>query len=93
MAEYRISAQSGADWPAMPDENLSDYLVPESLRCEVEEDSDVLVLRVDEVIVSVSWELAETWYVDVEGSVSPASADSIVSGIAQRLVFARGREV
>ncbi|MFE0964142.1 hypothetical protein [Streptomyces fungicidicus] len=92
MPEYTISTRSGADWPAIPAGDLSRHLAPESLHCEIEDDGDVLVLRNDEATVSVSQELAGTWYVDVEGSLSPESADSIASEIAQQLGEATGEQ-
>ncbi|MFE0473162.1 hypothetical protein ACFW2V_16225 [Streptomyces sp. NPDC058947] len=88
MPEYTISAQSGIDWPAVPVGNLA----PKSLPCEIDEGSDGLVVRAGEATVRVSWELAGTWYVDVEGAESPASADSIAAEIARQLGDATGQQ-
>lgn len=82
------STQSGADWPAVPPGKLSSHLTPPHLNCEVVEDGSVLVLRIGVATVSVSWELAGTWYVGIEGSETPEWADSVTSEIAQQLAKA-----
>ncbi|MDQ1037382.1 hypothetical protein QFZ75_003798 [Streptomyces sp. V3I8] len=92
MAEYTISTQSGSDWPDMPTGDLSSYLLPKSLQCKIVDDSDVLVFRAGRATVSVSWELAGTWYVDIEGSESSASAELIAAEIAQQLGDATGEQ-
>ncbi|MET9041121.1 hypothetical protein [Streptomyces mirabilis] len=66
--------------------------MPQLPQCEIVNDSDVLVLRIGETTVSASWELASTWYIDVEDSASPESADSIASEIAHRLGEAAGKQ-
>ncbi|MET8162877.1 hypothetical protein ABZT34_01225 [Streptomyces sp. NPDC005329] len=85
MPEYTISTQSGADWPAIPAGELSSHLAPKSLPCEIVEDGSVLVLRIGDATVHISWELLGTWYVDIEGSASFEQADSIASEIARQL--------
>lgn len=92
MPEYTISTQSGSDWPDMPAGNLSSCLLPQSLECKIVDDSDVLVFRAGKATVSVSWELAGTWYVDIEGSESSGSADLIAAEIAQQLGEATGEQ-
>ncbi|MFH0173306.1 hypothetical protein ACIA6D_11835 [Streptomyces cacaoi] len=85
MPEYTISTRSGADWPDIPAGKLSSHLAPKALQCEIVEDSSVLVLRIGDSTVSVSWELLGTWYVDIEGPESPEQADTITSEIARQL--------
>lgn len=92
MPEYTISTQSGSDWPDMPAGDLSSYLLPQSLECKIVDDSDVLVFRAGKATVSVSWELAGMWYVDIEGSEPSASADLIAAEIAQQLGEATGEQ-
>ncbi|MFH8739169.1 MULTISPECIES: hypothetical protein [unclassified Streptomyces] len=92
MPEYTISTQSGSDWPDMPAGGLSSYLLPKSLQCKILDDSDVLVFRAGKATVSVSWELAGTWYVDIEGCESSGSADLIAAEIAQQLGDATGEQ-
>ncbi|MGN2361011.1 hypothetical protein [Streptomyces luridiscabiei] len=92
MPEYTIGTRSGSDWPAIPAGGLSSYLLPKSLQCKIVDDSDVLVFRVGKATVSASWELAGTWYVDIEGSQSSASADLIAAEIAQQLGDAAGEQ-
>ncbi|WP_406110183.1 hypothetical protein OG698_45645 [Streptomyces sp. NBC_01003] len=90
--EYTISTESGSDWPDVPAGNLSSYLLPRSLEREIVDDSDALVFRVDKATVSVSWELAGTWYVDVEGCEVSELADLIAAEIAQQLGDATGEQ-
>ncbi|USQ88389.1 hypothetical protein NFX46_34340 [Streptomyces phaeoluteigriseus] len=90
MPEYAISTQSGAGWPAPAAGALSRHLAPRSLPYEIVDDSDVLVLRIAGATVTVSWELADSWYVDIEGSPSAEWADSVASEIAGRLGQATG---
>lgn len=92
MPEYTISTQSGRDWPDMPAGDLSSYLLPKSLQCKIVDDSEGLVFRAGNATVSVSWELAGTWYIDIEGSESSGSADLIASEIAQQLGDATGEQ-
>ncbi|MGW6403373.1 hypothetical protein [Streptomyces sp. NPDC055134] len=92
MPEYTISTESGSDWPDIPPGDLSSYLLPKSRRCEIVDGSDALVFRVGKATVSVSWELAGTWYVDVEGSESSELADLIAAEIAQQLGAATGEQ-
>lgn len=92
MPEYTISTQSGSDWPDMPAGDLSSYLLPKSLQCQIVDDSDVLVFHAGTATVSVSWELAGTWHVEIEGSESSSSADLIAAEIAQQLGDATGEQ-
>ncbi|MGA5251864.1 hypothetical protein ACPCIX_23875 [Streptomyces pseudogriseolus] len=92
MPEYTISTQSGRDWPDMPAGDLSSYLLPKSLQCKIVDDSEGLVFRAGKATVSVYWELAGTWYIDIEGSESSGSADLIAAEIAQQLGVATGEQ-
>ncbi|MER6433771.1 hypothetical protein ABT272_39605 [Streptomyces sp900105245] len=92
MPEYTISTHDGSDWPDVPAGNLSTCLLPKSLECEIVDDDGLLVFRADKATVTVSWELAGTWYVDIEGSESSGSADLLAAEIAQRLGDATGAQ-
>ncbi|OIK27986.1 hypothetical protein [Streptomyces malaysiense] len=85
MPEYTISTRSGADWPDIPAGKLSSHLAPKSQPCEIVEDGSVLVLRIGDATIHVSWEILGTWYVDIEGSASLEQADTIASEIARQL--------
>ncbi|MEU8949365.1 hypothetical protein [Streptomyces sp. NPDC048489] len=92
MPEYTISTQSGSDWVALPAGNLSHHLLPKSLQCEIVDDTDVLTFRSGKAVASVSWELAGTWYVSVEGAESSGLADLIAAKVAQQLGDATGQQ-
>ncbi|MER5860542.1 hypothetical protein ABT131_33860 [Streptomyces sp900105245] len=92
MPEYTISTHGGSDWPDVPAGDLSAYLLPKSLECEIVDDHGVLVFRAGKATVTVSWELAATWYIDIEGSESTGSADQLAAEIAQQLGDATGAE-
>ncbi|MFE3270004.1 hypothetical protein [Streptomyces sp. NPDC059215] len=92
MPEYTISTQSGNDWPDLPAGDLSRHLLPKSLQCKIVNDSGALIFRTGQATVSVSWELAGTWYVDIEGPESSGFADLIAAEIAQQLGEATGEQ-
>ncbi|MEV6251260.1 hypothetical protein AB0M38_34585 [Streptomyces sp. NPDC051742] len=89
-AEYTISTASGNDWPAMPGTDYATLFQPRSLLCEPVEAEGDHSFRTGATLVSVSWELAGTWAVYVEGAVSPEAADLIVEEMAQQLSEATG---
>ncbi|MEU9858957.1 hypothetical protein [Streptomyces sp. NPDC047974] len=89
-AEYTISTASGNDWPAMPGADYATLFQPRSLTCEPAEAEGDHCFRTGAALVSVSWELAGTWAVYVEGAVSLEAADLIVEEMAQQLSEATG---
>ncbi|MEU1226177.1 hypothetical protein [Streptomyces sp. NPDC005828] len=89
-AEYTISTASGNDWPALPGIDFATLFQPRSLVCEPAEGEGDHSFRTGTALVSVSWELADTWAVYVEGAASPEAADLIVEEMARQLGEAAG---
>ncbi|MEU4106175.1 hypothetical protein [Streptomyces tanashiensis] len=85
VAEYTIRTAGGNDWPALPGVDFATLFQPRSLVCEPADGEGDYSFRTGTALVSVSWELAGTWYVTVEGSASPEAADLIVAELAQQL--------
>lgn len=88
--EYTISTVSGNDWPALPGSDFATVFQPRSLVCEPAEGAGDHAFRAGPALISVSWELAGTWAVHVEGAASPEAGDLIVAEIAQQLSEATG---
>ncbi|MER8041750.1 hypothetical protein [Streptomyces sp. NPDC094032] len=89
-AAYTISTASGNDWPVLPGIDYATLLQPRSLACESAEEEGDHSFRTGTALVSVSWELAGTWAVSVEGAASPEAADLIVEEMARQLGEATG---
>ena len=89
-AEYTISAASGNDWPALPGIDYATLLQPRSLVCESAEAEGDHSFRTGTALISVSWELAGTWAVYIEGAASLEAADLIVEEMARQIGEATG---
>ncbi|MFF8381332.1 hypothetical protein ACF07V_35060 [Streptomyces sp. NPDC015661] len=89
-AEYTISTASGNDWPALPGIDYATLFRPPSLVCESAEAEGDHSFRTGTALISVSWELAGTWAVCVEGAASLEAADLIVGEMARQLGEATG---
>ncbi|MER5202430.1 hypothetical protein [Streptomyces sp. NPDC002825] len=89
-AEYTISTSSGNDWPALPGVDYATLFQPRSRACEPAEAEGDHSFRTGTALISVSWELAGTWAVSVEGAASLESADLIVEEMARQLGEATG---
>ncbi|MGW7259282.1 hypothetical protein [Streptomyces sp. NPDC054834] len=90
MPEYTISTAEGDDWPALR-VSLATALQPRSFQCEIVQDDHLLTLRTGGTTIQASWELAGTWYVDVDGAPSLETADHIAAEIALQLGEATGK--
>ncbi|MFB7830815.1 hypothetical protein [Streptomyces sp. NPDC056056] len=89
-ADYTISTASGNDWPALPGTDCATLFRPRSLVCESAEAEGDHSFRTGTALISVSWELATTWAVHVEGAASLEAADLIVEEMARQLGEATG---
>lgn len=89
-ADYTISTASGNDWPALPGTDYATLFRPHSLDCESAEAEGDHSFRTGTALISVSWELAGTWAVYVEGADSLEAADLIVEEMARQLGEATG---
>ncbi|MEU2074856.1 hypothetical protein [Streptomyces sp. NPDC013489] len=89
-ADYTISTASGNDWPALPGTDYATLFRPRSLVCESAEAEGDHSFRTGTALISVSWELAGTWAVHVEGAASMEAADLIVEEMARQLGEATG---
>ncbi|WP_225804388.1 hypothetical protein [Streptomyces sp. NK15101] len=89
-AEHTISTASGNSWPALPGIDYATLFQPRSLVCGSAEAEGDHSFRTGTALISVSWELASTWAVYVEGAASLEAADLIVEEMARQLGEATG---
>lgn len=91
--EYTITTVSGDDWRTVAGRRtgLASALAPRSPGWGLLPGRGDHAFGCGSTVVTLSWELAGTWYAEVEGDLALEEADGLVAEVAHRLGEATGQ--